>query len=387
MTKRSALGVSRECVRLFAASVAVPLLVMLGMDGSAAAQTLPPVRGERPALAHADTTVETAAHSAAAAPAYVDELRKRADLVNRISDRFTPDAAVAFGAEFKARDWKLEFGTRLMQQPSAVLATALTAPNLGMAQNELFNASQRGTAKLTNPYDMRLNLFNTGPCRVVDTRSGGGGQLGPSYRFWYAIASAATIAAQGGNPAGCGNPSFNPQGWLLYVTVVPPPANTGPNFLAVQYGNTPPVPTSAAINFVNQNIANFVITLNNGNNVGGFYAYASGLTHVVVDLVGWIGQSELSYPLDCFTTTTNNTSNNTGTNTTQAGANNVFNVPACGGIGYVPVATYCEISPLGANDALVGVTSSACTFYTSFAAIVPAYQGASARCCRLGPGS
>src|SRR5204862_74675 len=118
--------------------------------------------------------------------------------------------------------------------------------------------------------------------------------------------------------------------YLLSVTVVPPAGNASPNFLAIQHDASPAVPTSAAINFVNQNIANFVITanFNGGAGNGGFFAYSSGLTHVVIDLIGYTTRSENTYGLDCLTTAANATYVNTGTTTSAIGFNTI-NVPAC----------------------------------------------------------
>jgi hypothetical protein len=360
---------------------------ILGLAGSAAAQTSPQQSSERSPLSYgkpSNSDTAPAPVDPALVRADMSELQKRVDIINRMADRFAPDAATNFGAAFDSGDWKRDFGLRLIRQPTAVLATAASAPNLGMAQNELFNASNRVQEKAFE--DLRLNLLPGLPCRIVDTRNGGGGQLGPAYRFWYASTGGATTAAQGGNPAGC--LSGTVEGFLLYVTVAPPTGNTGPNFLAVQTQNSPVPPTSAAINFVNQNIANFVISSSLANVNGyGFYAYSSGLAHVVVDLVGYIGHSFNPYALDCFTTATNNVSNQTGTNTMMPNAYNDLNVPVCGGTQYVQTATYCDLGLVGVGTVLANVKPNVCTLLTNSAHVIAPGYGASARCCRLGPGS
>ena len=59
---------------------------------------------------------------------------------------------------------------------------------------------------------------------------------------------AATIAAQGGNAAGCGSfTSSNVDGWVLQVTVVPINVG-GPDFLTIQHDGSPTPPTSASMN-------------------------------------------------------------------------------------------------------------------------------------------
>jgi hypothetical protein len=111
-----------------------------------------------------------------------------------------------------------------------------------------------------------------------------------------------TIAAQGGNPAGCGS-FLNADGFLLYVTVVPTNPG-GPNFLVVQHDNFPFPPTSSTMNYYGQNIANFAVVACNGcaGFDGGFYALASGNSpHVIVDLVGWTGTLG-PVALDCVST-------------------------------------------------------------------------------------
>ena len=55
------------------------------------------------------------------------------------------------------------------------------------------------------------------------------------------------------------------------------------------------------MNYVNQNIANFAMPACNGcggGGVGGFFAYASSNTHVVIDLIGYVQQGSAA-ALDC----------------------------------------------------------------------------------------
>jgi hypothetical protein len=230
----------------------------------------------------------------------------RAALVNQMAARFEGDAAAMLGTSFNASAWRQDFSMRAMQQPTEVLQQALSAPNLSMAQNELFNATRLAQKIIPNT-DLVLNFIT--PCRIVDTRFGGGGQLGPAYRLWSASAAPATIAAQGGNPAGCGTLS-NALGWVLNVTVVPPPGNASPNFLTIQHDNTPIPPATASMNFVNQNISSLVVT---ANNAGGFEAYASAPTHVVIDLVGYTSRTANTFALDCTSGTTASESHGTTT--------------------------------------------------------------------------
>ena len=57
------------------------------------------------------------------------------------------------------------------------------------------------------------------PCRIVDTRIGGGGVLSPGQRREYFVyGPPGDIATQGGNPAGCPSPSGEPSGVHINVT-------------------------------------------------------------------------------------------------------------------------------------------------------------------------
>jgi len=375
--------------RTWVLAVAFASSGMVALAQVAAAQTGQRPYSEQAASPHGNAVAGTSAQEAdvAKSRASMDGLQRRLDIVNQMADKFSADAAATFGAGFNAHDWKRDFGLRWMQQPAEVLALAASAPDLAIAQEVLSRASNRVAAKALN--DLRVQ-FLPAPCRIVDTRNAGG-QLGPAYRFEYASAGASRISAQGGNPSGCTTTAM--EGALLYVTVVPPAANTAPNFLAAQNSSTPAIPTSAAINFVNQNIANFVIVPTiflitpppPGVVTGyGFYLYSSGLTHVVVDLIGYLGHSELAYAPDCYTTATNNVSTQGGGNTTVPGYND-FAVPQCAG-GYVPIATYCNFQ-MGTTTTVVSVLTDKCTILTdqSFNTL-NASTGASGRCCRLGPG-
>ena len=60
------------------------------------------------------------------------------------------------------------------------------------------------------------------------------------------------------------------------------------------------------MNYYSQNIAQHVVTANNTSVIGGFAAYASRNTHVVIDLIGWAGTQD-AMALDCVKTFVSNT--------------------------------------------------------------------------------
>lgn len=226
---------------------------------------------------------------AAALQAAAAAMQERITMINRITDRFQGEAASQYISGFDAMDWRYAFGARLIHQPDSVLATALAAGNLSAAQTVLASKTG-GTLKHGSDTNLTINFLTT-PCRIVDTRFGGGGLLGPASRFWAASGTPANIAAQGGNAAGCGLYS-NVSAWFMNVTVVPTGAvgSGGANFLTVRHDAG--VPTVASMTYYPGTIlSNFALSSNSdGNPTGdGFYAYASLNTHVVIDLVGYAG--------------------------------------------------------------------------------------------------
>lgn len=206
-------------------------------------------------------------------------------IINQMSDKFQPEAASQFRGNFDALEWKLAFGSRLFHQPAEVLTAGLAAADMSAMQTKMAAASM---AKHSGGLANTITLLSS-PCRIVDTRFGGGGVLGPTNRLWWASNTPATIAAQGGNAAGCGTYP-NAEFFLVYVTAVPPgaPLSGGASFLTLQHDPISP-PTSSTLNFYpGINVATFAAPSCQGcgGGNGGFYAFAASTTHVVIDLVG-----------------------------------------------------------------------------------------------------
>jgi len=229
-----------------------------------------------PAPAASDAAANTAA------------AQSQAKLINQIANRFQGEAASQFRGSFDAAEWRLAFGSRLFYQPESALATALSSPDINTMNTDLARAV---TSKHLGGQENSVQLL-TSPCRIVDTRFGGGGVLGPSSRQWYAFNTPAIIAAQGGNASGCG--TFpDAEFFLVYVTVVPPgaPLSGGANFLSLTHDGG--VPSTATMNFYpGINLSDFAAPSCQGcggGSTGSFFAYASSNTHVVIDLVG-VGQ-------------------------------------------------------------------------------------------------
>jgi hypothetical protein len=218
----------------------------------------------------------------------IDAAQRQAGLVNQLADKFQAEAASQFRGNFDALEWRLAFGSRLFHQSEAALTAGLAAADLAaMSANMARAVAPKHAGGLENV----VTLLNS-PCRIVDTRFGGGGMLGPTNRLWYASNTPAVIAAQGGNAAGCG--TFpNAEFFLVYVTAVPPgaPLSGGASFLTLQHDPVSP-PASSTLNFYpGINVATFATPSCQGcgGGTGGFYAFAASSTHVVIDLVG-VGQ-------------------------------------------------------------------------------------------------
>ena len=295
------------------------------------------VAGSAPA-AVATTVSSTAAKlDPAALQAMLESRQQQFELINRILDKFQSEAGGQYSAGFDALDWRLAWGARLMYQPASVLASALATSNLAAAQIVLV-AKTGGTLKHATDNNQTINYLAT-PCRIVDTRFGGGGLLGPVSRYWSASDTPAIIAAQGGAAAGCGiYPSAN--SFILNVTAIPTGAvgSGGANFLTVQHDSTVPT-TATMIYYPGTIISNFATTTNfNGGGGGGFFAYATLSTHVAIDLVGWTGTPTpaAAAPLDCVVT---------ASLATIIAAAATFNLPATAcPAGYNAVATNCRSS-------------------------------------------
>lgn len=241
--------------------------------------------------------------------ANVDAASRQIDLINGITAKFQAEAAAQFGAEFNAAEWKRDFGARLLYHPVESLQAALRAPSLSSAQAALANSSGKPAAK-HGPDDNLAFTFLPAPCRVLDTRFAVAGMMpGGAWRsITVSTATAAVIANQGGNAAGCG--AFpNADAFVLNVTVVGigPLFGGGANFLTVQHDQAPTPPTSNnMIYYPGEIISNLAMSTCNGcggSTTGTVQLFTSNAVHVIFDLVAVMGQLGPEN-LDCTTIST-----------------------------------------------------------------------------------
>ena len=123
----------------------------------------------------------------------------------------------------------------------------------------------------------------TSPCRVVDTRAGGG-SLGPGAARTLKVAGiGASFAAQGGTPGGCGVPT----GVTAVEISVTAAAPTGNGFLQLA-PNDSSVPTTAFLNYTDgTGITNTGSVTLSTEPADLFVRNQGGSTHVLVDVQGF----------------------------------------------------------------------------------------------------
>ena len=111
-----------------------------------------------------------------------------------------------------------------------------------------------GSVTPTLAADSSLVDSPVAPCRIFDTRNTGGPIAAGTSEDFYVYGDAATMFAQGGNPAGCPAPQGEPIAVHLNITVVP----LGDGHIRV-YPKDSPLPNASTVNYTNGvNIANAV---------------------------------------------------------------------------------------------------------------------------------
>ncbi len=166
------------------------------------------------------------------------------------------------------------------------LVTIQDATSFDQIRTILLNAPAGETVTPLTLGDLNEDLVYTPvtPCRIVDTRFGGGGviQAGKSRTYWVH----GNIASQGGNPAGCPSPrGGDPRAVHVNVTVVP----VGGNGFVKVYPKGTAEPNASLVNFKKgTNIANAATIktcFNCGHDIKVTVKRASA--HVIIDVLGF----------------------------------------------------------------------------------------------------
>ena len=126
------------------------------------------------------------------------------------------------------------------------------------------------------------------PCRIVDTRIGGGGVFSPGQsREFFVYGPSANIAPQGGDPAGCPAPTGEPSAVHINVTAVP--VSGGGNFGVFPANESPPNASVTNYRAGVQNVANAAtIKTYNGSSLKEIEVINKyGTAHLVIDVMGY----------------------------------------------------------------------------------------------------
>jgi hypothetical protein len=142
------------------------------------------------------------------------------------------------------------------------------------------------------------------PCRLLDTRSSGGGRLAAGETRSFQVAGTTEFGPQGGNLGGCGIPagSAEPAAAAIMVNLVAVNPSAKGNLLAWAFGE--PAPSASSLNFGNigMNIANGLIVPIAGTNLVpadlNIRASFSDLD-VVADVTGYFTR----FPIEQFSNT------------------------------------------------------------------------------------
>jgi hypothetical protein len=213
------------------------------------------------------------------------------------------------------------------------------------------------------------------PCRIIDTRIGGGALTPGSIRD-FRVTGTGSLVGQGGSATGCGVP-FGPatSAVINFVAVAP----TGPGNLRAWAYSTPPVgpPGASIINYTtvpgaNLNLANgMVVPLCDSDsttcpNLDLRVRADASTTHLVADVVGYFERFPKEQ-IRSFTVVDNEATDTTigGTCTHVANSQVTISVPAPGRVVVRAVAVHDIVQNNGDDRVLVvgiGTTPSDCAF-------------------------
>jgi hypothetical protein len=237
-------------------------------------------------------------------------------LIGALLDRWEA-AALRFGGD--ARTWRETFGLQLSMLPGSTLAELATAapengfPGIYARVAEALRAAAEKrslTPKALGQTTTDLVFVPINPCRIVDTRSGGGGFLssGAPRGFVYANPPGNSFAAQGGANSNCdlvfsgGITPLLPRAIAATVTVVTP---SGPGNLVVYPSGTSPGTTSALNYTAGAVLANTTVIVGAQGGATDFTVALNGPAHtanVIVDAIGYY-YAPAATPVDCTTVT------------------------------------------------------------------------------------
>jgi predicted aconitase with swiveling domain len=167
-----------------------------------------------------------------------------------------------------------------------VRAIAGTGPDITVASS--FAATHLVIDVLGYYYpDGDLSYTPVTPCKIVDTRNTSAGMIGAAaQRNFYVYGSGGTIAAQGGNPAGCSAPLGEPLAAHINMVAVTPTGKG--NLKAFPKGAGSTAGLSVNYNTIDTNLAN-AGTVKTSYNTGSDITVASNYSsaHVTIQVLGY----------------------------------------------------------------------------------------------------
>jgi hypothetical protein len=177
-------------------------------------------------------------------------------------------------------------GDELTRSLMSLAPDRLLAANRAQSPDELDTAVFGKEPKILGDINSDLVFFKVTPCRIVDTRFGGGGfMVGNTSRSF--DTNPGNFAGQGGSPTNCGVPGFDVAAMVLTITAADP---SGSGDLQA-YPKDAAVPNASVLNFVaGQNIANTTIVALKQSTLDSleFTVLVDGAgTHLVIDVAGY----------------------------------------------------------------------------------------------------
>ena len=246
-------------------------------------------------------------------------ITEKDQIVTALLDRWQR-AAARFGGD--PASWRDTFALQLTLLPGSTLRQLATLnPADGyqgiveaVVRAQLASSRKNGApTKLLGETTTDLIFVPINPCRIVDTRFGGGGLVssGAPRDFYYANPPGGTFAAQGGAATNCGLAfgggiaPLSPKAIAATVTVVLP-SGAG-NLVIYPSGATPG--TTSALNYTGGAVlANTTVIVGAQGGAADFTVALNGPTHsanVIVDAIGYY-YAPAATALDCVSVAVSN---------------------------------------------------------------------------------
>lgn len=310
-----------------------------------------------------------------ASPSVVDmTMEERLALTQTLINRWSSAIQAAPGASVDM--WRDRATSRMMKADAANLRAAAKGETYDAAMAALSGLTTDVTAKAdalggaTAATAARLGDLNADltytpitPCRILDTRLGGGVIPATSTRSFVAI-GASSYASQGGSNTDCGTAGVEASAVAVNLTAVSPAGN---GFTTVfRYNST--MPLSASLTYTPGAVLNNTVISPIPNPVQGFdfSVYTFAESHYVADIVGYFARNQAT-PLECIGGTHFNY-------TVNVGSDVLVPAPACP-TGYTATGLNCQ------GTMLVGFLDNLCNFKNTGAAAFPVAVWQ--RCCRV----